>query len=410
MTQNINAEIISIGTEILLGEITDTNSVFISRAMRDIGVNVFYMSSVGDNRERIAGVIRQALQRSHIVITCGGLGPTVDDMTRQGVADATDCELVFHQSLLDQIAARFATFRVQMTDNNKRQAYLPELATLVQNPVGTAPSFFVERDDRVVISLPGVPREMQYLMNETIIPYLRQKYQLGIIKARTLKTAGIGESSLDQRIGTEILEQHNPTVGLAAHSGQVDIRITAKADNEDIANTMLDGTETRVRERVGDYIYGYDHDSMEDVMVAALRQYSARISFIEAGVSGAISDIFQNLDDTVIADTQQYDHPDQVRQLVHNGELLSIRSLATIAAQDLQQKNETQINIVILSLPDIDESADSDETTAICVRVGDLERSRVYGFGGQSKLLRKWAANWAMASAWRMLHEVNSNA
>ncbi|MBZ0304441.1 MAG: competence/damage-inducible protein A, partial [Anaerolineae bacterium] len=177
--EHINAEIISIGTEILLGEITDTNSVFIARALRDIGVNVFYMSSVGDNEKRIADVIRVAMSRADVIITCGGLGPTVDDMTRQSVAAATERGLTFHQSLADAIAERFASFRVQMTENNKRQAYLPDNALLIENPVGTAPAFAVEHEGKVVISLPGVPREMKYLMGEKVIPYLRSHYNLG---------------------------------------------------------------------------------------------------------------------------------------------------------------------------------------------------------------------------------------
>src|SRR5882724_5253624 len=166
MVQNVNAEIIAIGTEILLGEITDTNSVFIARLLRDLGINLYFMTSVGDNEKRIADSIRIALGRAQIVITCGGLGPTIDDMTRQAVADATDRGLTFHQDLLDQIAERFKGFRSQMTENNKRQAYVPDNAIIIENPVGTAPSFVVEQGDKVVISLPGVPREMKFLMNE----------------------------------------------------------------------------------------------------------------------------------------------------------------------------------------------------------------------------------------------------
>jgi nicotinamide-nucleotide amidase len=146
MAENVNAEIVAIGTEILLGEITDTNSVFIARALRDIGVNVYFMTSVGDNEERIASAIRIAMSRAQVVITCGGLGPTVDDMTRQAVAAATGRGLSFHQHLLDLIAERFASFRAHMTENNRRQAYMPDNAIVIENPVGTAPSFIVEHE------------------------------------------------------------------------------------------------------------------------------------------------------------------------------------------------------------------------------------------------------------------------
>src|SRR5664279_3009250 len=219
-TQDWNAEVIAIGTEILLGDLTDTNSVFIARTLRDLGVNLYFMTHVGDNEKRIADAIRIALGRAQIVITCGGLGPTIDDMTRQAVADATGRGLTFHQELLDQIAERFRGFRATMTENNRRQAYVPDNAVIIENPVGTAPSFAVENDERVVISLPGVPREMKFLMIEKVVPYLRLRYGISgkVIKAKILKAAGIGESALDEMIGKELLEASNPTVGLAAHS------------------------------------------------------------------------------------------------------------------------------------------------------------------------------------------------
>lgn len=154
MVDNINAEIIAIGTEILLGEITDTNSVYMARELRAIGVNLYYMTSVGDNLQRIADAIRLAMSRADVVITCGGLGPTVDDMTRQAVADATDRELEYQEWLYDQIAARFAGFKVKMTENNRQQAYLPAAAIAIENPVGTAPCFIVEHEGKAVISLP----------------------------------------------------------------------------------------------------------------------------------------------------------------------------------------------------------------------------------------------------------------
>ena len=208
--QHITAEIIAIGTEILLGELVDSNSAHIARVFRGIGINVFMMTTVGDNHERIASAIRNGLSRSHLVITTGGLGPTVDDMTRDAVADATERSLIYHPALYDQIATRFAGFRVRMTENNRQQAYLPEDAILIENPVGTAPSFIVESGEGAVISLPGVPREMKYLLAERVVPYLSERYQLGTIIARVLRTAGIGESSLDDLLGLDLLNRSKP--------------------------------------------------------------------------------------------------------------------------------------------------------------------------------------------------------
>jgi nicotinamide-nucleotide amidase len=225
-----SAEIITIGTEILLGEIVDTNARHLARALRDAGIDLYRKTTVGDNTKRIALAIQQSLERCDIVITTGGLGPTVDDPTREAVALAMGVENEYRPELWEQIQSRFRRFGRQPTENNRRQAYIPQGAIAIENPVGTAPIFIFESGHRVVISLPGVPREMEYLLQNAILPYLHQHYHIqGIIKARVLHTSGAGESQIDDLIG-ELEELSNPTVGLAAHSGQVDIRITAKAD------------------------------------------------------------------------------------------------------------------------------------------------------------------------------------
>ena len=289
MPDNPNAELIAIGTELLLGEITDTNSVFLARQLRDIGVNIYFMTTVGDNLQRISEAISAALDRAEIVITTGGLGPTVDDMTRQAVANAVERQLEFHQSLYNGIAQRFRGFGVQMTANNRQQAYLPQGAIHVENPVGTAPSFIVESRRGVVISLPGVPREMKYLVTESVLPYLLQKYELGIIVARTLRTAGIGESSLDDKIGSEILSEGNPSVGLAAHHGCVDVRVTAKAGSHVEALSLLDEMQARLQARIGEHIYGIDEATLEEVVWRQLQRGQLTLHVTEAGLPGVIS-------------------------------------------------------------------------------------------------------------------------
>jgi len=410
MTQAINAEIITIGTEILLGEITDTNSVYIARLLRDIGLNLYYMTSVGDNEYRIAEVIRTALIRAQVVITCGGLGPTIDDMTRQGVATATDRALIFHPDLLDKIAERFANFRAQMTENNRRQAYLPEGAIVIENPVGTAPSFIVEHNRGIVISLPGVPREMKYLMSETVIPYLREHFMLGsgIIKARVLRTAGIGESMLDSQIGTELLEANNPTVGLAAHTGQVDIRITAKAESEVQADRMIADVEHQLRDKIGQYIFGIDQDKIEDVLVQLLLKYNARIAVSETGIGSPISQAIQQAREgsRVLASTENYDTPYDLQSALSTPPDISVRELTEQAAKTLCQRADILASIAVISHPDMDEfHADNEGGTAIAVCMNDKVRSRVFGFGGQSDIAPIWVSTWGMSILWQMLQE-----
>lgn len=410
MAENINAEIVAIGTEILLGEITDTNSVFIARALRDIGINLFFMTSVGDNEKRIADAIRIAMERSNVVITCGGLGPTIDDMTRQSVAMATDRGLSFHQNLLDAIAERFAGFRAQMTDNNRRQAYLPDDAIVIENPVGTAPSFIVEHEGHIVISLPGVPREMKFLMNERVIPYLKDRYNLGggIIKAKVLKTAGIGESLLDNEIGTQLLEMANPTVGLAAHAGQVDVRITAKADTEAIADEMIAKVEIQIRQRVGKFIFGVDDDEIEKVLVGLLTTHGLTVAVSETGVGDPIGRHLKGVAgyESVLVKHVVYDSPNSVQTALNLDASLPIRELAEKVAETVCKASNASAGIAVVSHPDMDDQhADTEGGTAIAVYTSDRSRSRVYGFGGQGETAPVWASTWAMSMLWQMIQE-----
>ncbi len=287
------AEIITIGTEILLGDIVDTNAPYIARALRDAGVDLYRKTTVGDNAHRIAQAIQQALERADLVITSGGLGPTVDDPTREAVALAAGVELEFRQELWEQIQARFQRYGRPPTENNRRQAYVPRGAIAIENPVGTAPAFIVTiaSQDRTqyIFSLPGVPREMEYLLDQAVLPYLRQQGLLhGIIKTRVLHTAGVGESMIDERIG-DLEELSNPTVGLAAHSGQVDVRVTAKAETEAQAGEMIAGIEQELIKRLGNWIYGTDGQTLENIALQNLARRGWKLAVVEAGLGGELT-------------------------------------------------------------------------------------------------------------------------
>jgi nicotinamide-nucleotide amidase len=280
------AEIITIGTEILLGEIVDTNAQYLARELRDIGVDLYRKTTVGDNARRIAQAIQQGLERSMIIITTGGLGPTVDDPTREAVALAMNVQTEYHPELWEQIQARFRRFNRIPTENNRKQAYIPQGALVIENAVGTAPAFIVEAGEHAVISLPGVPREMEYLMQRKVIPYLRAHYHLHeVIKARIVHTAGAGESQIDELVG-DLETLNNPTVGLAAHSGQVDVRITAKAGSEEEADRLIQEVEVVVRQRLGNWIYGVDDESLEEVALKAVERHGWTLAVVEAGLGG----------------------------------------------------------------------------------------------------------------------------
>ncbi len=279
----MHAELIAIGAELLLGEIVDTNSAHIARALREVGVGVRWISTVGDHGPRITEVVSQALRRSPIVITTGGLGPTVDDPTREAIAAACDRALEFRPELWEQVIARFKRFGRYPGENNRKQAYIPEGAIALENPVGTAPCFIVEHAGGALISLPGVPREMEYMLAQAVLPYLREKFQLThIIKAKILRTVGMGESVIDEKIGDlELLE--NPVVGLAAHAGQTDIRITATAPSEAEAWAMIARIEERVRQELGDFIYGEGKETLEEVVGRLLIERRQTVAFSEFG-------------------------------------------------------------------------------------------------------------------------------
>jgi nicotinamide-nucleotide amidase len=282
------AEIIAIGTELLLGEIQDTNTRYLALRLRDANIDLFRATLVGDNASRIAIVIREALERSDIIITTGGLGPTVDDPTRQAVAMAFGTDVEFRQELWDQIQNRFKRFNRVATDNNRRQAYIPQGATAIENPVGTAPAFLIEQGSKVIISLPGVPREMEHLIENRVIPYLREHYQLiGTIKASVLHASGVGESQVDEWIG-DLETLSNPTVGLLAHPGQIDIRVTAKASTVEEADRMIESLVMQIQERLGDNIFGRDTDTLEGITQTHLSQQGWSFALVESGMGGEL--------------------------------------------------------------------------------------------------------------------------
>jgi competence/damage-inducible protein CinA-like protein len=284
-----SAEVLTIGTEILLGEIVDTNASNVATALKAAGVDLYHASTVGDNIERITASVRQAISRSDILVTTGGLGPTVDDPTREAVALALGSPLEFREDLWEQVVARFARFGRAPTENNRRQAFVPRGARAVENPVGTAPAFLVERGNGVVICLPGVPREMEYLLEHSVLPYLRERFKLSAaIVARVLHTAGEGESALDDLIA-DLETLPNPTVGLAAHAGQVDVRVTAKAGSLDAARAMIAPLEAELHRRLGDRIYGIDEETLEGAALARLAQLGWRVTVCEDGLGGNLA-------------------------------------------------------------------------------------------------------------------------
>jgi nicotinamide-nucleotide amidase len=408
---SVNAEIITSGTELLLGELVDTNSAYIARRLSTIGVNLFYITSVGDNQERMARVLVQALERSDVIITTGGLGPTVDDVTREAVAQATGRELVMHPELMAQIEARFNRWGRGMTENNRRQAYLPADSLPMENPVGTAPCFIVEEAHGTIISLPGVPREMEYLIEHAVLPYLRQRFQLkDVIKAKVLKTCAVGESTIDDRI-TDLMKSLNPTVGLAAHPAQTDVRITAKAPSEAEADRLIAGMEKVIRERLGDAIYGVDKQRLEDVVADLLSQANLSIAVLETVTRGSIARRLasaSNGRDLVRGSRALEGTPGGLeQQLVElldapGDEILRMgipsRELAIAAAKRIREVSGTGLGLAVIGAGSVDETTYAPVSGSIWCAVSSLEGevSRPFSLGGEADTLVPWTAGMAL--------------
>jgi nicotinamide-nucleotide amidase len=287
----MNAEIIAIGSELLLGQIIDTNTSYIARRLAENGVELVRTTTVGDDLQKMKKVIQEATNGSQIVITTGGIGPTEDDLTREAVAEVFNRPLCFQPHLMEQIETLFKNRGFRMSENNRKQAFIPEGAIPVENPKGTAPGFIVEYSNGAIISIPGVPAEMEYLMENAVIPYLRKRFKLEsqVIQYRVLRACGLGESAIGLQIKDLMKQNQNPSVGTLASIGDIKIRITAKAGNPAEASSLIEGMEKEIRNRLGILIYGVDDETLQGNVVKELERRGMMLSVVETFTGGIIS-------------------------------------------------------------------------------------------------------------------------
>jgi nicotinamide-nucleotide amidase len=291
----MHAEIVVVGTELLLGQIIDTNGAYLAQQLASIGIDLYYKSTVGDNRGRMIETLKRAVDRSDIIITTGGIGPTLDDLTRETVAEVLGVELELHPNLLEQIKAMMGS---RYTDNNARQAHIPAGALPLENPVGTAPGYFAPTPrGGVVVSLPGVPGELRYLVENTVIPHLKERFGIeAIIVSRTLKCMGLSESYIDEQLDDLIKTSHNPTIGLLAQMqlGEIHVRLTAKAAHAEAAGKLIDPLEYQVRTRLGKAVFGTDEVEYEQAVADLLKRHDCTIAVAESGLSGGVGHQLSN--------------------------------------------------------------------------------------------------------------------
>ena len=284
----MRAELMMIGTELLLGQIVDTNAAFMARALAEHGINVYFKTTVGDNVERISAALETALSRADVVLCSGGLGPTEDDITRECVAGVLGRALEYHPEIYAAIEARFAHMGRKITENNRRQAMAPRGAEIVENPHGTAPGLFVDDPRGVIVCMPGVPAELKPMLTERVIPRLCERFGItGTLRYRVLRVCGMGESRVDALMGDLILSGANPTVGLLAAVDGVTIRIAARAESPEAADALIAPVAAEAAARLGGIAFEDRGRPVEGEVDALLAERGWTIALADAAAGGA---------------------------------------------------------------------------------------------------------------------------
>ncbi len=284
----MRAEIISVGTEILLGEIQDTNSCFLASRLPALGIDLYFISVVGDNFDRLQQTIKQAFQRSDLLLITGGLGPTDDDLTREAIAAVLGERPYVDEALAQALRNLFTSRGLPFPERNLKQAWLIPSATAIPNPRGTAPGWWVEKEGRIIVALPGPPHEMEPMWEEEVAPRLRKRAQGQVLVTRTLKTIGLGEGQVDEML-SDLARSSNPTLAVYAKPDGVYVRLAAKAMGEGIAWDLIRPVEEEVRQRLGPHIWGVDDESLEGVVGRLLKERALTLAVMESFTGGLLA-------------------------------------------------------------------------------------------------------------------------
>ena len=358
----MNAEIICVGTELLLGDILNTNVQFLSRQLAAMGINVYYQTSVGDNPERLTSALEIAIERSNLIIFTGGLGPTKDDITVKTVCDAIGYELYEDSEAKSRIISYYNKLGKEMPENNLKQALLPQGSTVFYNSCGTAPGAAIECGNQAIIFLPGPPKEMQTMFNESVAQYLT-KFSDGAIKSTFLNIFGIGESKVDELIA-DLLGSKNPTVAPYAKDGEVTLRITAKAQTPTAADALCQGMIKELRSRFGTAAYGIDGETLQSVAVGLLKEKGLTLATAESCTAGYISKRITDVpgsSSVFLMGVTTYSNESKTNELSVDAELIKEHGavsapVAAEMAKGVRRKAGTDIGISITGIagPDSD--------------------------------------------------------
>ena len=292
----MKAEIISIGSEILRGQITDTNANFIAQKLAELSIDLNYISAVGDNQKMLLSLLKKALSRSNLIITTGGLGPTEDDITYQVIAKTLHLKLIKSPEAEKNLKRILRSIKIKLSPSNLKQAYLPEGAKVIINKYGTAPAMILEKDNKILSSFPGVPYEMKKLIEENLIPYLKEKFPPSVIKkSKTLKITGLGEASVNELIRNYINEQTNFSFGIYANPEDIQIQITTQAPTKKEVDQLLQFSSNQLTKILGNYVYGTDQQSLEEVVGNLLKAKNIKVAVAESCSGGMLGEMITNI-------------------------------------------------------------------------------------------------------------------
>ena len=292
----MKAEILSIGNEILCGNIIDTNANYIIKKLKEINITVQHVSAVGDDEQELVAQLRDSFRRSQVIITTGGLGPTEDDITFQSIAKAFGLKLVKYPEAEEHLIKTLTGISIAIAPSNLKQTFLPEGSHCIINPYGTAPSLILEKEDRVIAALPGVPLEMKHLLSEQIIPVLKKKFPgLKQVQSRIIRTIGLPESALNDRIKDFINSHLDLNIGIYATPEDIQIQLNALADNNEAADAILDDSTKQLKNLLGDYIFGYEQDSLEKVIGNLLRKKGLTLAVAESCTGGMLGEAITSI-------------------------------------------------------------------------------------------------------------------
>jgi nicotinamide-nucleotide amidase len=292
----MKAEIISIGSEILRGQIVDTNANFIAQKLTELSIDLNYISAVGDNQKTLLSLLKKALSRSDLIITTGGLGPTEDDITYQVIAKTLHLKLIKSPEAEKNLKRILHSIKIKLSPSNLKQAYLPEGAKVIINKYGTAPAMILEKDNKILSSFPGVPYEMKKLIEENLIPYLKEKFPPSVIKkSKTLKITGLGEALVNELIRNYINEQTNFSFGIYANPEDIQIQITTQAPTEKEVDQLLQFSSNQLIKILGNYVYGTDQQSLEEVVGNLLKAKNIKVAVAESCSGGMLGEMITNI-------------------------------------------------------------------------------------------------------------------